>query len=98
MRFTKVFMFLTMILTMMSALFLFRMKHEVVALEKNMTSVLGQMQTTQEEIGVLSSEIFVLTTPKRIQDLQSRHLKDYQRLGREQLILPGASDVKVTQQ
>lgn len=84
----KIFMFLSIMMTMVSAIFVFRIKHEVVNLENTINAVRHDIRTTQEEINVLSSEIFLLTTPKRIEKLRKIHLKDFQRLQRDQLISP----------
>ena len=88
MRTMKIFMFFSIILTVMAALFLFRMKNEVLSLEKTIMAVSSDIGTVQEELAVLSNEMFILTTPKRMEGLSQSHLKEYQRLNKNQLISP----------
>ncbi len=86
MKFLRMFMFSSVALTILAAVFLFRVKHEVLFLEKHIFSLTGNIRNTEEETSVLRNEMFVLTTPKRIDALRQVYLKDHQRLRGDQIV------------
>jgi hypothetical protein len=66
--------------------FLFRTKHEVLALEKALRDTTYGLSQTREKIIVLKSEWSYLTNPKRIQQLVRRYLPQFQPLTQHQLM------------
>lgn len=82
----KAFVFLCLLSVFAAGAFLFRTKHEVLALEKTLRETTYALGETREKIVVLKSEWSYLTNPKRIQQLIRRYLPHFHPLKQDQLL------------
>ncbi|MFQ3623111.1 MAG: hypothetical protein SNJ73_06160, partial [Acetobacteraceae bacterium] len=62
-------------LVVLSGLFLYQVKHDVLELEGRLASLNRQIQATQDRLHVLDAEWSMLNEPGRLRDLASRHLE-----------------------
>ena len=79
-------LFLCLICVFAAGAFLFRTKHEVLALEKTLRETVRALSETRESIIVLKSEWSYLTNPKRVHQLIKRYLPHFHPLKQEQLM------------
>ena len=82
----KIFLSLAVLATLGSAGLLFRIKHEVMALERTIHSVSAHITETQQDLNILHSELSYLTNPQRIHELVARYLPELRPLQKEQLV------------
>jgi hypothetical protein len=65
-------------ITLILAIFiLFKTKFQVEFLTKNLTAISIEISHKQQELEILEAEINYLTTPKRIENLSKKYLKNY---------------------
>lgn len=84
----RVLLFFSLVLAFISGGFLFRIKHEVLSLERTIKDMSTAIASNKEEIGILNSEWSYLTNPKRIGSLAKRYLTGFQTLQQDQLVSP----------
>ncbi len=74
-----------MVMAIMAAAFLFRVKHEVLAIEKKIAHVTQTIGYIQSDTNLLHSELAYLTQPQRILHLGRMYLKELETLSPQQL-------------
>jgi hypothetical protein len=84
----KILTLFSIFLAIAASSFLFLIKREVMTLEKVSVRLRSDIQVAQDEIAVLNSEVYTLTTPQRIETLQKHYLGTYQQMRKEQIVSP----------
>jgi hypothetical protein len=82
----KIVVFFTMVITILAAAFLFRVKHEVLAIEKKIGVLQKSIAHIEAESNLLHSELAYLTQPQRILHLGQTYLNDLKTLSPQQLV------------
>lgn len=68
---------------------LFRIKHEVMGLDKTIYHAGKVIHGAKEDIALLNSEMCLLTTPGRIHALTKAYLPEWKRVQCDQFLVPG---------
>ena len=62
----RVILFFTILMTMMTAAFLFRVKHEVIGIERRVVQLTSNISSVQREMNTLRNELAHLIQPARM--------------------------------
>ena len=62
----RVVLFFTILMTMLTAAFLFRVKHEVISIERRVTQLTSNISSVQREMNTLRNELAHLIQPARM--------------------------------
>lgn len=82
----RIILFCAIVMTMIAAAFLFRVKHEVLAIERRFSNLSNNIAHVQQEMNTLRNELAYLTQPTRMAALGGKYLKKLGTLRPNQLI------------
>jgi hypothetical protein len=82
----KIVLFFSILLTMLAANFLFRVKHQVLSIEQKIKHLNHSIIAIQSDTNLLLSEWTYLTQPKRIGTLGKQYLGHFKTLQPRQLV------------
>jgi len=81
----RIILFIAIIMTIIAAAFLFRVKHEVLGIEQKINSLHRNIANVQNEMNTMRSELAYLTQPTRIVALGQTYLKNLGTMNPNQL-------------
>ncbi len=84
----RIIMLLSIIFVMISAIFLFRIKHEVLDIERKILAAHKAIRQCSRDTMALQSELSYLTRPQRIHALGRQFFPHFQTLQPQQMTRP----------